>query len=63
MKYYDKVLKKHPDDLTAAKNAHLAARKMKNLKLEKKYLEMIIKYDDGRDALMAKGRLDALNLK
>jgi hypothetical protein len=36
---------------------------MKNLKLEKKYLEMIIKYDDGRDALMAKGRLDALNLK
>jgi tetratricopeptide (TPR) repeat protein len=63
LKYYDKVLKKHPDDLTAAKNAHLAARKMKNLKLEKKYLEMIIKYDDGRDALMAKGRLDALNLK
>ena len=41
LKYYDKVLKKHPDDLTAAKNAHLAARKMKNLKLEKKYLEMI----------------------
>ncbi len=63
LKYYDKVLKKHPEDLTAAKNAQLAARKMKNLKLEKKYLELIVKYDEGKDALMAKGRLEALNSK
>jgi tetratricopeptide (TPR) repeat protein len=61
LKYYDKVLKKHPEDMTAAKNAQLAARKMKNLKLEKKYLELIIKYDQGKDALMAKGRLEVLN--
>ncbi len=63
LKYYDKVLKKYPDDITAARNAQLAARKMKNVKLEKKYLELIAKYGSDRDRLMAQGRLDALNSK
>lgn len=63
LKYYDKVLKKHPDDNTAARNAQLAARKMKNIKLEKKYLELIAEYGSDRDRLMAQGRLDALNSK
>ena len=61
LKYYDKVLKKHPEDSTAARNAHLAARKMKNIKLEKKYLDLIVKYGSDKDRLMAQGRLDALN--
>ena len=36
-KYYNKVLKAHPDDYTAIKNGVLAARKEKNVKTEKKY--------------------------
>lgn len=61
LKYYDKVLKKHPDDYTAAQNGLLASRKMKNIKQEKKYLELIVKYGSDKDRMMAKGRLDALN--
>jgi tetratricopeptide (TPR) repeat protein len=61
LKYYDKVLKKYPDDYTAAMNAHLAARKMKNVKLEKKYLEHIVNYGPDKERLKAQGRLDALN--
>ena len=60
LKYYDKVLKKHPDDNTAARNAQLAARKMRNVKLEKKYLELIVKYGSERDRLQAEGRLKAM---
>lgn len=36
-KYYDKVLRKHPDDLTALQNCVLLARQKKDAKLEKKY--------------------------
>jgi hypothetical protein len=42
-------------------NAHLAARKMKNVKLEKKYLEHIVNYGPDKERLKAQGRLDALN--
>ncbi len=63
LKYYDKVLKKLPDDYTAMQNGLLASRKMKNTKLEKKYLTMIVKYGSDKEKLMAKGRLEALNLK
>ena len=41
LKYYNKVLKKHPEDRTAMQNALLAAKKMKNTKLEKKYQAMM----------------------
>lgn len=63
LKYYDKVLKKQPDDYTAMQNGLLASRKMKNLKLEKKYLALIVKYGSDKDKLLAQGRLDALNRK
>lgn len=61
LKYYDKVLKKHPEDYTAQQNALLAARHMKNVKLEKKYLNLIIKYGSDKDRMLAEGRLEALN--
>lgn len=41
LKYYDKVLKIKPDDYSALNNSVLAARKLKNPKLEKKYLKML----------------------
>ncbi len=63
MKYYDKVLKKIPDDYTAMQNGLLAARKLKNVKLEKKYLNIIIRHGSERDRLVAQGRLDTLNKK
>jgi hypothetical protein len=63
MKLYAKVLKKVPGDYTAMQNGLLAARKMKNLKAEKKYLNLIIQYGSEKDRLLAKGRLDALNRK
>lgn len=59
-KYYNKVLKKHPDDYTAIRNSALAARKQGNVKLEKKYLEMLMKYGSEQEQLQAKGRLEVL---
>ena len=44
LRYYNKVLKKHPDDLTAIRNCILLARNDKDIKLEKRYLEMLSKY-------------------
>ena len=63
LKYYDKVLKKHPDDYTAAQNGMLAARRMKNLKLEKKYLTLIAKYGPETERIQAQARLDAMKAK
>lgn len=61
LKHYDKVLKRHPDDYTAMQNGLLASRKMKNVKLEKKYLGMIVRYGSEKDRMLAQTRLDALN--
>lgn len=41
LKYYGQVLKKVPDDYTSIANSVLAARQMKNKKLEKKYLDKL----------------------
>ena len=63
-KYYDQVLKKHPDDETAIRNGVLLARQKKDVKLEKKYLAMMAQHgatEVGRAS--AKARLDALNSK
>lgn len=60
-KYYNKVLKKVPDDYTAIKNCIIAARKQKNLKQEKKYLEMMMKYGPEIEKDQAQARL--LNMK
>ena len=43
LKYYNKVLKKVPNDYATLKNCVLLARNDKNVKLEKKYLPMLIK--------------------
>ena len=45
LKYYNKVLKKHPGDRTAMQNALIAAKRMKNTKLEKKYQAMMADND------------------
>ncbi|MBQ3246036.1 MAG: hypothetical protein IJB06_04900 [Bacteroidales bacterium] len=62
-KCYDKVLKMHPDDNTAIMNGMLAARKQKNVKKEKKYLELMVRYGSEKDSRLAKGRLEGLNMK
>ena len=59
-KYYNKVLKEHPDDYTAIKNGVLAARKQKNVKAEKKYLEMLLKYGSEAEKLQAESRLKSM---
>lgn len=61
LKYYNKVLKKSPGDLTAITNCIILARNDKNKKLEKKYLPKLIKYtSDENTRQAAKVRLEAL---
>ena len=59
-KYYSKVLKKVPDDYTAIKNSVLIARKQKNTKMEKKYLEKLAGISTGQEKLAAEARLKFL---
>lgn len=60
-KYYNKVLKIKPDDLTAIQNCILLARKQKNVKLEKKYLAMLAQHaEDEPTKLSAQARLEHL---
>ena len=59
-KYYNKVLKSHPGDYTAIKNSVLIARKQKNEKMEKKYLQMLAEHGTQSDQLSAKARLQQL---
>lgn len=64
LKYYDQVLKKHPEDVTAIRNGILLARNKKDVKLEKKYLAMMAKYGESEvDRASAAARLEALNAK
>lgn len=64
LKYYNKVLKAHPDDETAIRNCILLARSEKNVKLEKKYLAMMVKYGADEQAREnARARLEALKAK
>ena len=64
LKYYNKVLKKHPGDITAIRNSLLVARRDRDVKLEKKYLAMYVKYAEKEsDRLAAQARLDILNKK
>ena len=44
LKYYNKVLKKKPDDEAALKNSVIAARQCQDKKLEEKYRQLLIKY-------------------
>lgn len=62
LKYYNKVLKIKPDDMTAIKNLIILARNSKDVKLEKKYLPMMIRYtDDAAARMSAEKRLEFLN--
>ena len=62
MKYYSKVLKIKADDLTAIKNIIILARNSNNVKLEKKYLPLLIKYtQDEKENITAQARLKSLN--
>lgn len=45
LKYYNKILKKHPDDANALQNALIAARRLSDDKLVRKYLKMKSKID------------------
>lgn len=64
LKQYDKVLKIKKDDQTAIKNCILLCRKDKNTKLEKKYLDMMVRYGaTEQERNSAKMRLDYLNGK
>ncbi len=61
LKYYNKVLKKHPDDLTALRNCIVLARHEKNVKLEKKYLPLLIQYSDNpTEKASSEARLKAM---
>ena len=61
LKYYNKVIKKHPDDLTALRNCVVLARHEKNAKLEKKYLPLLIKYTDNpTEKASSEARLNAM---
>lgn len=62
LKYYNKVLKIKPDDITAIKNCVVLARTSKNVKLEKKYLPMLVRYGEDEPAREgARVRLEHLN--
>ena len=62
MKYYSKVLKIKADDLTAIKNIIILARNSNNVKLEKKYLPLLIKYtQDEKEKITSQARLKSLN--
>lgn len=61
LKYYEKVLKINPKDYTAAKNCILIARRQKNVRLEKKYLPVLIEASpDEQERMSAKARLEQL---
>ncbi|MGM9736480.1 MAG: tetratricopeptide repeat protein [Candidatus Cryptobacteroides sp.] len=60
LKQYSKVLKKFPMDYTAVKNCAIIARRDKNVKLEIKYLQMLVQCAPENEREAAKARLSAL---
>lgn len=61
LKMYNKVLKKNPDDYATIKNCVLLARNDKDVKLEKKYLPMLIRVTtDETEKAAAQARLSTL---
>lgn len=64
LKYYNKVLKIEPSDITAIRSCVLMFRRSGNAKQEKKFLEMMAKYgENDTERASAKIRLEALNAK
>ena len=60
LKWYNKVLKVKSDDYNAIKNCITLARKQNNLKLEKKYLQMMVKHGPEKDRILAESRLKTI---
>ncbi len=61
LKYYNDVLKISPQDYTAAKNCVLICRRDKNVKLEKKYLPILIAATpDEAERVQAEARLKSI---
>ena len=60
LKYYNKALKLQPDDYTAIKNCVTIARRQKNVKMEKKYLQMLVQHGTDSDKLAAQARLQQI---
>ena len=60
LKYYNKVLKKHPDEYISIRNSALASRRLGNVKMEKKYLQMLVEHGTESDRIQAQARLDML---
>lgn len=64
LKYYQKVIKSDPQNYTAVKNTVLMARRDKNVKLEKKYLPLLVKCaETENERAAAQRRLDQINKK
>ena len=62
--YYNKVIKLDPDHYAAIKNCVLVARNMKDTKLEKKYLPMLVRVTESEgERMSAQARLDYLGGK
>lgn len=62
-KYYDQVIKAHPDHYTAVKNASTIAIQLKDVARQKKYLPLLMNCGSESEKNMAKARLEALNKK
>ena len=60
LKYYNKVFKKHPDDYISIRNSALASRRLGTVKMEKKYLQMLVEHGTESDRIQAQARLDML---
>lgn len=63
LKQYSKVLKKFPEDYTAAKNCAIITRRDRNVKQEIKYLQMLAKCAPENEREAAKARIAALEAK
>jgi len=63
LKYYSKVLKAKPDDITAIKNSMLIARRDKDVKSEKKFLSLLAKYGSEQEKMQAQAKLDYYDKK
>lgn len=64
LKYYNQALKINPKDNVAIRSCVMLCRNTKDTKLEKKYLEMMVKYAEKElDRQSAQVRLDFLNGK
>lgn len=61
LKYFDKAIKLEPDAYNAVKNATSIALVLKDVKLQKKYLPMLVRCGSDSEKLSAQARLDSLN--